>query len=226
MSEYGYIPESPAQSFRNNKGIFTANDVYDLTNQDKWTNYGQLELIHTETISSSASTIDFNIANGTWDNSYDAHFMTYNNLTITDGTTNVLAQLFDSTGTIINGAEYHYAVQNCTANGTFTEQKPPYLSYQAMYLAETTTNNPSSNNEYVQNGYIYIYNANDSTKYTFITNAFTGFRNISGSFHQASDFGGGVHITAEVTTGLRFMNFSSMSWDEGVISLYGIKEYS
>ena len=29
MSEYGYIPESPAQSFGNNTGIFTPNDIYD-----------------------------------------------------------------------------------------------------------------------------------------------------------------------------------------------------
>jgi hypothetical protein len=43
MSEYGYIPESPAQSFRNNKGIFTPNDIYDLTRADKFTNLGQLE---------------------------------------------------------------------------------------------------------------------------------------------------------------------------------------
>ena len=50
MSEYGYIPESPAQSFGNNKGIFTPNDIYDLTRADKYTQYGQLELIQTQTV--------------------------------------------------------------------------------------------------------------------------------------------------------------------------------
>ena len=49
MSEYGYIPEAPEQSFGNNKGIFTPKDIYDLTRADKYTNYGQLELIETQT---------------------------------------------------------------------------------------------------------------------------------------------------------------------------------
>lgn len=58
MSEFGYIPESPEQSFQNNKGIFTPNDIYDLSIADKFTNYGQLELIETTTFS-SVSTVSF-----------------------------------------------------------------------------------------------------------------------------------------------------------------------
>ena len=54
MSEYGYIPEAPEQSFGNNKGIFTPKDIYDLTRADKYTNYGQLELIETQSANSSA----------------------------------------------------------------------------------------------------------------------------------------------------------------------------
>ena len=79
MSEYGYIPESPAQSFRNNKGIFTANDVYDLTNQDKWTNYGQLELIETKSFT-GVSSIDFdNLGTG-----YNMHLFTFHNIHVDD----------------------------------------------------------------------------------------------------------------------------------------------
>ena len=59
MSEYGYIPEAPEQSFGNNKGIFTPKDIYDLTRADKYTNYGQLELIETQTVSSAVSSVDF-----------------------------------------------------------------------------------------------------------------------------------------------------------------------
>ena len=58
MSEFGYIPEAPEQSFGNNKGIFTPKDIYDLTRADKYTNYGQLELIETQTASSD-SALDF-----------------------------------------------------------------------------------------------------------------------------------------------------------------------
>ncbi len=48
-SEFGYIQESPEQSFGNNKGIFTPTDIYDLTRADKKTNYGQLNLIQNQT---------------------------------------------------------------------------------------------------------------------------------------------------------------------------------
>ena len=69
MSEYGYIPEAPEQSFGNNKGIFNPKDIYDLTRADKYTNYGQLELIETQTASTS-SALDFtNLGN------YNVHFM-------------------------------------------------------------------------------------------------------------------------------------------------------
>ena len=74
MSEYGYIPESPAQSFGNNKGIFTPNDIYDLTRADKFTDYGQLDLIETQSVSNVA-TVDFTNL-GT----YNVHFMTFNDI--------------------------------------------------------------------------------------------------------------------------------------------------
>ena len=69
MSEYGYIPEAPEQSFGNNKGIFNPKDIYDLTRADKYTNYGQLELIETQTASADSS-LDF-ISLG----SYNVHFL-------------------------------------------------------------------------------------------------------------------------------------------------------
>ena len=63
-NEFGYIPESPEQSFGNNKGIFTPTDIYDLTRADKYTNYGQLELIETKSADDSC-TIDFDTLGNT-----------------------------------------------------------------------------------------------------------------------------------------------------------------
>jgi hypothetical protein len=69
-NEFGYLPESPEQSFGNNKGIFTPKDIYDLTRADKYTNYGQLELIQTQTASSAV--VDFtNLGD------FDVHFVTF-----------------------------------------------------------------------------------------------------------------------------------------------------
>jgi len=55
--EYGYIGKEVTQAFRDNKGIFSVTDVYDLDQDNKWTNLaiGQLELIETKTISDDSS---------------------------------------------------------------------------------------------------------------------------------------------------------------------------
>jgi len=60
MSEYGYIPEAPEQSFGNNKGIFSPKDIYDLTRADKFTSATEpdnLNLIYEYTFTGSESAV-------------------------------------------------------------------------------------------------------------------------------------------------------------------------
>jgi hypothetical protein len=60
MSEFGYIPEAPEQSFGNNKGIFTPKDIYDLTRADKFTSATEpnnLNLIYEYTFTGSESSV-------------------------------------------------------------------------------------------------------------------------------------------------------------------------
>ena len=52
-NEYGYLPKAPEQSFGNNDGVFSGNDVRELMIADKWTSLGQLDLISTQTASSA-----------------------------------------------------------------------------------------------------------------------------------------------------------------------------
>ena len=110
MSEYGYIPESPAQSFRNNKGIFTANDVYDLTNQDKWTNYGQLELIETQTVSGTPSTLSFDSIKET---EYNVHFLTISDFAPQTDNRHLTVQ-FKVGGVADTDNDYQYAMRRVT----------------------------------------------------------------------------------------------------------------
>ena len=85
-SEFGYIPESPEQSFGNNKGIFTPTDIYELTRADKYTNYGQLEFIETQTHSSSVSYIEFTDIK---QDIYDVHFVTLNDIGCLNDTSSI-----------------------------------------------------------------------------------------------------------------------------------------
>ncbi len=100
-SEFGYIPESPEQSFGNNKGIFTPTDIYDLTRADKYTNYGQLELIETQT-ASAVATLDFTSIQ---ESIYNVHFLTMNNIENSTEAYAINIQLFESE-TIENGNVY------------------------------------------------------------------------------------------------------------------------
>jgi len=200
MSEFGYIPEAPEQSFGNNKGIFTPKDIYDLTRADKYTNYGQLELIETQTISSTTASMDFtNLGN------YNVHFITYNDF---QGSSNAsLTLLFSNDGGssfITSG--YQIAFQIGTYAGSFSESKA--TSFSDIRLTSATAN---------ENGYCYMYNLLDSSKYSFTTSHTIGRTDFK--------FGSAVKPTAETHNAIRLIP-AGVNIETLTASLYGIKAYS
>ncbi len=209
MSEYGYIPEAPEQSFGNNKGIFTPKDIYDLTRADKYTNYGQLELIETQTVSNVA-TVDFTTL-GT----YNVHFMTFND--IHSATNNVLTNVrFYENEVLETGAVYQYAYQYGNVAGSFGESRS--TSNTRIY---TLMNLGNATNE-TANGYTYFYNLTDSSKYSFLTfHSMT----INATPNGNMNFGSAVLPQASTVTGIQVL-MQSGNITSGTISLYGIKEYS
>ena len=118
-NEFGYMPESPEQSFGNNKGIFTPTDIYDLTRADKWTDLGQLELIETQTATSltTPNYIDFSSIQS---DVYNVHFLTWS----MEGTNSnpMYIQFFES-GTIESGSNYQYANQYGGTGGSFSDSE-------------------------------------------------------------------------------------------------------
>ena len=214
MSEYGYIPEAPEQSFGNNKGIFNPKDIYDLTRADKYTNYGQLELIETQTVSSAVAQVDFTSLQ---ESKYNVHFITVNDIQFSGTNIGNLAFRFFESGVLESGNAYDIAYQRMSSAGTFTETKA--ISYN--HLRITT----ASGNGGISNGYSYFYNLGDSTKYSFHTmhNTLT----LNGGSTGASQFGSGVMKQASVVDGIRFFDSAaSQNIANATFSLYGIKEYS
>ena len=210
-SEFGYIPESPEQSFGNNKGIFTPTDIYDLTRADKYTNYGQLELIQTQTASGS-STIDFTSIQ---ESKYNVHFATYNNIQFTLDA--FLAGQFSNDGgsSFVTSASYEYARQYGVADGSFG------TSNSTTATGIDFSGNGGAANE-THNGYVYFYNLGDSSKYSFATHHSSQMNSLTQFLFY---FGGGSYKVAETINGIRFkVNTGAM--DDGSISLYGIKDYS
>ena len=212
-NEFGYIPESPEQSFGNNKGIFTPTDIYDLTRADKYTNYGQLELIETQTISGATAGIDFTNLEGS---TYNVHFLTYNDLQVTSDGATVNIRFSNDGGTSFETSNYDQATQEGRASGLFYEIRTTSgTNIRLNGNAGTGTNEK-------ENGYIYLYNLNDNSKYSFATyHSSVLNRDPSG----AVNFGSGVYHQNETINAVR-LRASSGDIDNGVVSLYGIKEYS
>ena len=210
MSEYGYIPEAPTQSWGSNKGIFTPNDIYDLTRADKYTQYGQLELIQTQTVddsdfSESILYVDFtNLAD------YGVHFLVYSDFQ-GQGYGYPSVRFSNDGGSSFETSGYAYAYWN-TAESTVNEGKSG--SADTIRLGANQYQN--------MNGYIYFYNLLDSTKYSFTSsqNSNVGGNNVS----KDVSFGYGMYPTAEVHNAIRFRFNNATKIGALKISLYGYKE--
>ena len=212
-NEFGYIPESPEQSFGNNKGIFTPKDIYDLTRADKYTNYGQLELLQTQTISSA--TADFTSLQET---TYNIHLFTYTDIHFNSQTDFGYRLSNDGGSSYETG--YQFGNQRGIASGSFAERRSTSQNSARLFGdIDSATNS-------LGNGYMYLYNAGDSTKFTFSTSHFV-FMDAGTSQDASMEFGSQLYDHAEVINAVRFGQGVSMgSMTSATISLYGIKEYS
>ena len=210
-SEFGYIPESPEQSFGNNKGIFTPTDIYDLTRADKYTNYGQLELIETQTASSD-SALDFTSLQ---ENIYNVHFFTVNNYKPQNDNA-ILRLRFYESGVLETASVYQYAFQVNQASGVAGETKSTGKDYLRAVFGTGNFGDESGQ------AYNYLYNLGDNTKYSFQT--MQGIL-LNQTPDLQQQFGSGVLPQASRVTGLNFTPHTGTNFS-ATISLYGIKEYS
>ena len=211
--EYGYIGKEVTQDFFNNKGIFNPQDIYELDGENKWSTFGQLELIETTTVSSSTSTVEFTDLKD-----YKVHLLTVNDATVSDNDTGIAFRLYES-GTLESGSVYETARQICDAGGSFSENKS--TSNSALRFADNIkiSSVPRSN----INGYLYFYNLLDSAKYSFVTQ--------HSSVHSNSDvyrsfFGSQVLPQASYVNQIRVFPFNSGTLESGNFSLYGIRSSS
>ena len=75
MSKYGYVgreSDAPQQAFRANAGVLNPNDIIDLSNNNKLTQFGQIEFLETQTISDAVA--DFTSLQEMF---YDIHFFNF-----------------------------------------------------------------------------------------------------------------------------------------------------
>ena len=210
--EYGYIGKEVTQAFRDNKGIFTPQDIIELDQENKWTNFGQLELIETANVSSSTSTVEFTDLKD-----FDVHLLTVNDGTVSQDNGGIAFRLYES-GTLESGSVYHTARQICGADGSFSENKS--TSNSAFRFADNIllSSVPRGN----INGYLYFYNLLDSTKYSFTTQHSTTWSN---SDIYRSFFGSNVLPQASAVNIIQVMAFNTGTIESGNFSLYVIRSF-
>lgn len=209
--KYGYKGAEPTQSFGNNTGVFDPNDINNLIADNKWTSFGQLELIETQTISTSTASMIFSNIK---ENEYNVHFLTYSNYGSPVDNRRLVMRFFE------NGVEESGSVYKYTGNSNRTDGSFETKSTGATNLHLGVNGDADANIH--DNGYIYIYNAGDSEKYTFMTAQTTGMYQTSAKF--GSVFISGVLPQASVVDQIKLMSSTeSDNIDSLTASLYGIR---
>tara|TARA_B100000424_G_C22747408_1_gene404095 strand:+ start:36 stop:680 length:645 start_codon:yes stop_codon:yes gene_type:complete len=207
---FGYIADTgPEQAFRSNTGVFDPADINELLAENKWTNFGQLELIQTQT-ASGVSSVNFTNIQG---NVYDVHFITCNDIDSSTDNEELQVRFSNDGGSSYESSNYQHARQYGNASGSFGEVRS--TSVDAIDISNAIGN--ASNEK--GNAYCYLYNLNDSTKYSFVT-FHSSVQNNSNV--QTMAFGMAVYTQTETIDAIQVLldNSSNIS---GTLSLYGIR---
>ena len=201
-----YIGTQP-NNVKKNNGLYNPSKILQLTKEGSWG--GSLELIESQIYSSGTiSAVDFTAIKG---GNFDVHFLSWSNVEF--GSEEVPELRFFESGVIETASVYQFATQGYGSGGTFTESKSTGETY--LQLGNYTNDNT--------NGYVYIYNANNSSKYTFISSQSMD-DDQDASPQSIGYFGGGVLPQASKVDGIRFTGSASVNFSSFTVKLYGVKQ--
>ena len=205
-----YLGTQP-NDVKKNTGLYTPSEILQLTKEGSWG--GSLELIDTISYSSGVSTVS---ATNLQEERFDVHLVHFKNFEITTsggGTCQTNFQLAEN-GTFTTSG-YQRAVQGGNASGgSGFEGKS---TSDTKILNAYSTGNGNNINFSL---YMYIYNAGNSSKYTFITYQLA--KDEAGDFQY--QFGGGVLPTASKVTGVRAIEAVGGTYSSFEVKVYGVKQ--
>lgn len=207
---YGYIGDTSTSIKQQvkNAGVLSMSDVVDL--KSKGHLGGSLELIEEQTASGNPSSIDFTSIQ---ESKYDVHLVEMIGWLHSD--TSQMAIRFYESGVVETSAVYKVAYQRGASDGNYGEAKSTGINMLTLNSGVSTGTNR------LRNGYFYVYNAGDSSKYTFITQQTSVIDN-GGDFNMS--FGGGVLPQASTVDGIKILGFSSGTFTSGTFKLFGVKQ--
>jgi hypothetical protein len=205
MAYFGTQPNE----VKKNTGLYTPSKILQLTKDGHWG--GSLELIQEQIITSTTAAVQFtNLAN----TPHDVYFLTFDNVTTDTDDVYLTLQLSNDNGSSYETSNYDYAHQVGTASSSFSEARS---TTAGQFFLSGNIGNASYEKA---NGYAYLYNLLDSSKFSFIS-------------HQSSDYlssavlrmmyGGGTYHTAETINAFKLL-MNSGNITTGNFKLYGVKQ--
>ena len=196
-----YIGTQP-NNVKENIGLYTPNDITALTKDGNWG--GSLELIQSQTVSGVAN-LSFTSSK---ESKFDVHFLQVFNYQ--PATNDRLGMQFYEGGVLETASVYQFAYQYGYYSGSFGENKSTGEDH--LKICPDELNGAGDSSE----GYCYIYNAGNSSKYTFTSQQMVGT-----DFFR---FGGGVLPQASTVDGIYLWGDNAGNNFSCTANLYGVKQ--
>jgi hypothetical protein len=200
---FGYTGQNQTKQKVKNSGVLSSFEISHLQSLGQAS--GSLELIASATASSSTISFTNKFAG------YDVHKVVLTNCVPT-GQTEFGIRFSNDGGSSYESSNYHFANHRL---GSFGERKS--TSQATIRLGGDVT----TDSEVGLNGYFYIYNANNSAKYTHVVSQFTFMQ--SGT--ALGEYGGGTYVVAETVNGVRIGEGTGNGvFTSGTAKLFGVKQ--
>ena len=201
-----YIGVQP-NNIKKNIGLYTPNEILQLEKDGHWG--GSLELIAEQTANGTSATVEF--LDNMQENIYDVHLLQISGWQSSDNNRTFILKFYES-GVLENASVYQYARQFGDTSGSFSEVASTSNNYLTIsnYKGSTRTGN----------GYIYLYNLGNSSKYSFCS-----FQTLGGHSTDQMVFGGAVLPQASTVDGIRVLGGTGTTdMTDFTLKLFGIKE--
>ena len=204
-----YIGTQP-NNVKKNIGLYTPNDITALTKDGNWG--GSLELIEEQSITSSTATMDFTSIK---ESRFDVHLLEYKGFEVDTSNARPILRFYES-GVLETASVYQVANEQMRSTGTFSQVKSTGVSYIRL-------GGGGSNSDDTDNGYVYIYNAGNSSKYTFTTCQTAGI--YYGDNAYMGEFGSSVLPQASLVNGIQILTWTTGNNITNLqAKLYGVKQ--
>jgi len=197
-----YLGTQP-NDVKKNTGLYTPSEILQLEKDGHWG--GSLELIETQN-ATGVSVVDFTDLKN-----YDTHYVSYTGLETASNSQYTQMRFSNDGGTTFeSGASaYTRAVQYGGTNGAFGERRSVGITSIGL-LSFSNANTP-------MNGYAYLSNLQNSSKYSFVTQ-----HSSIGTLYFY--WGAYSYPTAETINAIRILNNGSINFTAGTVSLFGLKD--